>query len=118
MANDKTSEIKLSIAQILAFITVVSPIFGTAIWTWSNVNRINDRIVHIQADQRQLGADYRSLDATVTVIAAEASANSIHRAEHERSAQFHIERIGENEKCCDQFKSFRARFDRAQGQRQ
>jgi hypothetical protein len=104
MNDARISEIKLSIAQILAFITVVSPVFGTAVWTWSNVNRLNDKLIRVESD-------YRSLDATVTAIAEQTHANSIYRNEHEKSAAYHIRRIDENDQCCHEFKDFRARWN-------
>jgi hypothetical protein len=98
---ESAKEITIGLSALLAFLSIfAAPGIGYGVWTWSNTHRLNDRVERLEADFAALHlsfeAELKSLNATITVIAAEASANSIHRAEHEKSAGRWIDQIINN----------------------
>jgi hypothetical protein len=101
--QESAKEITIGLSALLAFLSIfAAPGIGYGVWTWSNTHRLNDRVERLEADFAALHlrfeANLASIDATLTVVAEEAHANSIHREAHEESSGRWIDQIVDNSK--------------------
>ena len=89
--NDETrQELRVSIAALGILAMVSMPVIGWGIWTWSNVNRLADRVTRCESDIREL-------DRTTAGLIVEANSNTQHRITHDKEAADWKARIVTNE---------------------
>jgi hypothetical protein len=75
-----------------AFIAVLVAMAGQGVLAWRDIAVLNHSV-------EELANTYITDAATLAAIAQQAHANSIHREEHERSAERWIDKILENERA-------------------
>ena len=90
MANDESNPqwYKTFLGVVIALLITAA---GNGIIAWSDLRNLRDSVARIESD---VGI----VDSTLAAIAAQAHANSIHRTEHEKSAERWINQIIENER--------------------
>ena len=64
---------------------------GNGVIAWSDLRNLRDSVARIESD-------VDIVDATLAAIASQAHANTIHRVEHDKSAERWINQILENER--------------------
>ena len=90
MANDEPNPqwYKTLLGVVIALLIAAA---GNGVIAWSDLRNLRDSVARLESD-------VDIVDSTLAAIAAQAHANSIHRAEHEKNSERWINQIIENER--------------------